>query len=239
MPGDEGGTGGSVAAGTRPDAPAAHRSRSLRAGLSRVHRPDIGRGVPGPAVRRHCAIFLGSSGNAKTALATAITYQAIQNGFTARFTSLHMLIRTLARATKADLLEEALLEYIEPDVLCIDEIGYLTLPEQDAANVLYRVVDARHQAKKAMIMTTNKALAAWGQVLHDGDLTGAIIDRVLARGQLFELRGLSYRTRHIPPEKLGVDPALILPGRHNPTPVLLPVLHEVYRFGRARGRALL
>lgn len=104
-------------------------------------------------------------------------------------------------------------EYTEPDVVVIDEVGYLTLPEQDAANVLYRVVDARHQAKKAMILTTNKALAAWGQVLHDGDLAGAIIDRVLARGQLFELRGLSYRTRHISPEKLGVDPALISASR--------------------------
>jgi DNA replication protein DnaC len=98
-------------------------------------------------------------------------------------------------------------------VLVIDEMGYLTLPEQDAANVLYRVVDARHQAKKAMIVTTNKALAAWGQVLHDGDLACAIIDRILGRGQLFELRGLSYRTRHIAPEKLGVDPELLTPGR--------------------------
>jgi hypothetical protein len=46
----------------------------------------------------------------------------------------------------------------------------------------------------------------WGQCLHDGDLAGACIDRILARGMLFELKGLSYRTRHIPPEKLGIEP---------------------------------
>jgi len=34
-------------------------------------------------------------------------------------------------------------------------------------------------------------------VLHDKDLAEAIIDRVLARGRLIELRGTSYRTRHL------------------------------------------
>lgn len=155
-----------------------------------------------------CAIFLGSSGNAKTGLAIAMAYEAIQQGYTARFTPVHALISTLARAAHQDQdrFEEALAQYVEPDVLVIDEMGYLTLPEQDAANVLYRVVDDRHKLKKSMLVTTNKALAAWGQVLHDGDMAGAIIDRILARGRLFELTGLSYRTKHIPPDKLGIDP---------------------------------
>src|SRR6185437_12204645 len=94
--------------------------------------------------------------------------------------------------------------YVDPDVLVIDEVGYLTLPEQDAANLLYRVVDQRYQRKKPMLVTTNKPLAAWGHFLHDGDWAGACIDRILARGTLFELKGLSYRTRHIPPEQLGL-----------------------------------
>jgi hypothetical protein len=34
-------------------------------------------------------------------------------------------------------------------------------------------------------------------VLHDPDLAEAIIDRVLERGRLVELRGASYRTRHL------------------------------------------
>ena len=46
-------------------------------------------------------------------------------------------------------------------------------------------------------MTTNKPLAAWGQVLHDGDLAEAILDRLLERGARFEMRRRSYRTRHL------------------------------------------
>ena len=47
-----------------------------------------------------------------------------------------------------------------------------------------------------MLFTTNKPLAALGQVLHDGDLAEAILDRVLDRGTHFILRGRSYRTRN-------------------------------------------
>ena len=67
----------------------------------------------------------------------------------------------------------------------------------DAANVLFHVVNERHLRRRPILMTTNKPEAAWGQVLHDSDLAEAILDRVLERGRLFELRGPSYRTRHL------------------------------------------
>ena len=51
-----------------------------------------------------------------------------------------------------------------------------------------------------MVFTTNKPLAAWAHVLHDPDLAEAILDRVLERGRLIELRGQSYRTRHLTKE---------------------------------------
>jgi DNA replication protein DnaC len=49
-------------------------------------------------------------------------------------------------------------------------------------------------------LTTNKPLAALGEVLHDGDLAEAILDRLLERGAHFALRGRSYRTRHLSEE---------------------------------------
>ena len=48
-----------------------------------------------------------------------------------------------------------------------------------------------------MIFTTNKALQAWGRVLHDEDLAHAIIDRLLERGRLLRLDGPSVRTLHV------------------------------------------
>lgn len=93
--------------------------------------------------------------------------------------------------------------YLQTHVLVIDEVGYLTYCP-DAANVLFQVVNHRYLHKKPMLFTTNKPLSQWGRVLHDPDLAEAITDRVLERGRFIQLRGPSYRTRHLKgPEKEG------------------------------------
>jgi len=78
----------------------------------------------------------------------------------------------------------------------IDEVSYLTVGG-DAANLMFKVVNERYLQRRPMVFTTNKPLAAWRLVLHDPDLAEAILDRVLERGRLVELRGASYRTRHL------------------------------------------
>src|SRR2546428_13884306 len=78
----------------------------------------------------------------------------------------------------------------------VDEVGYLTYGT-DAANMLFHVVNDRHRKKRAMIFTTNKALPAWGRVLHDEDLAHAILDRILERGRVLTLDGPSMRTKHL------------------------------------------
>jgi transposase len=75
----------------------------------------------------------------------------------------------------------------------LDDLSY----GPDAANVLFRFVNDSYLHRRPMIFTTNKPLGAWGRVLHDPDLAEAILDRVLERGRHLELRGPSYRTRHV------------------------------------------
>src|SRR5947207_14619198 len=68
-----------------------------------------------------------------------------------------------------------------------------------------------------MLFTTNKPLAAWGLVLHDPDLAEAILDRVLERGRLVELRGASYRTRHLKraePDRSHSPSPAVISGNH-------------------------
>jgi DNA replication protein DnaC len=155
----------------------------------------------------HTLILYGKSGRGKTHLAIAIAYRAIQNGFDAFFVTAAELIDELSAAFRNGTLATALTTYTHPDVLVVDEIGYLTYGT-DAANMLFHVVNDRHRRKRAMIFTTNKPLAAWGRVLHDDDLALAIVDRILERGRLLTLDGPSMRTRH-----LGVeDPTAVPPS---------------------------
>lgn len=140
-------------------------------------------------------VLLGPSGTGKTHLCCALGYKAIQHGHSARFVRACDLIDDLAAASKNGRLREATDAYLEPSVLIIDEVGYLHHADS-AANVLYGLVDARHQKRRPMLFTTNKPTAKWGDVLHDHQLADAILDRVLERGSVIELRGRSYRTKH-------------------------------------------
>ncbi len=151
-------------------------------------------------------ILSGPTGLGKTHLAIAIAYRAIQNGGTALFGEASHIIDDLSEASGKRRLRKALVRYLQPDVLVIDELGYLSYPA-DAANVLFQVVNQRYLQGKSMVITTNKPLPAWADVLHDADLAEAIIDRVLARGRLIELRGQSYRTRHIVKQSSNEPPS--------------------------------
>src|ERR1700757_4297040 len=151
-------------------------------------------------------ILHGKTGRGKTHLAVAIGYRAIQNGFETFCTTAAELIEDLSNAGRKGQLQQSLLTYTHPHVLIVDEVGYLTYG-QDAANVLFHVVNDRHLRKRPMIFTTNKPLSEWGKVLHDEDLAAAILDRILERGRFIHLDGPSGRTRHINLEQaLSADP---------------------------------
>jgi DNA replication protein DnaC len=142
-------------------------------------------------------ILLGKSGRGKTHLSIAIAYRAIQNGFTALFSTAASLIDELSVATTRGRFREALAVYLQPHLLVVDEVGYLSYGP-DAANLLFHIVNERHLRHKPIIFTTNKSpLTAWGEVLHDHDLAEAIVDRVLEKGRLILLDGPSYRTRNL------------------------------------------
>lgn len=136
-------------------------------------------------------ILEGPPGTGKTHLCVSIAYKAIQNGFSARFTTAAALINELRVATD---LNAALKPYVQPHVLVIDEMGYLGYGP-GAADVLFQVVDQRYLKGRPILFTTNKPLKMWGRVLHDDELARAIIDRTLHYGEYLKLEGDSYRLK--------------------------------------------
>lgn len=148
-------------------------------------------------------VLSGKPGRGKTHIAIAIAYRAIQNGYDARFVTAAELIDTLSAAARNGRLREATAEFVAPDVLVVDEVGYLHHAD-DAANVLFGVVDQRYLRKRPLVLTTNKRLQKWGDVLHDPDLAEVILDRILERGTHMALGGPSWRRRHLP-ETVDLD----------------------------------
>jgi DNA replication protein DnaC len=151
-------------------------------------------------------ILWGRSGVGKSALAIALCTKAIQQGATARFVTCTELIGELVQARARNEWEAALSRALKPEVLVIDEVGYLSYGPY-AANVLFPVVDKRYLAgNRPILLTTNKDPAEWGAVLHDTDLAAAILDRLLHKGEIVKMGGNSYR-RYRPGEASAVPAA--------------------------------
>jgi DNA replication protein DnaC len=80
-----------------------------------------------------------------------------------------------------------------PTCLVIDELGYLPLPAE-AASALFQVVSQRY-LKTSIVLTTNRGVASWGEVLGDTTVAAAMLDRLLHRSVVLNLDGDSYRLR--------------------------------------------
>lgn len=156
-----------------------------RSALGRFFGPEL-------VTEGRCLILCGRPGRGKTHLAIAIAHKAIQNGFDARFETAATLLTSLNRATRDGMIDSAMKLVVEPDVLVIDELGYLAYG-QDAANSLFQIVNQRCLKQKPIIITTNKKPEDWGKVLHDNDLGEAIVDRLMERGEVITLQGRSFR----------------------------------------------
>jgi DNA replication protein DnaC len=152
-------------------------------------------------------LLIGASGLGKTHLAIALGTQMVQLGYTVRFLTAQQLANSvLAAATRAEV-ERVLQPLISCDLLILDEFGYLSIDPR-LGPTLYEVVSGRH-LRRATVITSNKSLATWGEVIGgDSALMMAILDRLLQHGEVFYLRGPSYRLRGKEGMALPTPPAI-------------------------------
>src|SRR4051812_47844278 len=87
-------------------------------------------------------------------------------------------------------------KYMSTALLLIDELGFepMTRPE---ASLFFRLVTYRY-GRGAILITTNKSVRDWTELLAgDEVLAAAILDRLLHRAHVLNIKGRSYRLRDL------------------------------------------
>lgn len=135
--------------------------------------------------------FIGLPGLGKTHLMIAIALEACRHGYSVLFETAANIINRLHAAQKTGEIIRVLKYYTKPDILCVDEIGYLPI-DSEGANLLFQVISARYETGSIML-TSNKAFKDWGEIFKDATIASAILDRILHHCEVITIEGKSYR----------------------------------------------
>ena len=164
-------------------------------------------------IGRHEVVhFIGQSGTGKSHLAVALGVEAIRAGRSVYFCPLADIIDSLAKADREGRLRERIRYLCRTQLLIIDEIGYVTLGAA-AGNLFFQLVNARYE-RGAMILTSNRGFAEWGQVFGDPVIATALLDRLLHHAVVVHIEGSSYRMR----QHADLMPPALPPSLHSNEP---------------------
>ena len=143
---------------------------------------------------RESIILVGESGTGKTHLAIALAVCACQQGRRVRFTTLAGLANELQEAESRRELARVVGRYARIELLVLDELGYLALPER-AAELVFQVISERNE-RASLIVTTNLPFGEWTKVFPDPHLAKAVVDRLTHRAHIIETGTESWRFKH-------------------------------------------
>ena len=145
-------------------------------------------------IDRHEAIhLLGPPGTGKSHLAVALGVEAVKSGRSVYFSTLADLIASLAKAEREGALRERIRFLSAFALLIVDEIGYLPVVP-GGGNLFFQLVNARYE-KGALILTSNRGFAEWGELFGDPVVATALLDRLLHHAVVIQIEGSSYRLR--------------------------------------------
>ena len=131
------------------------------------------------------------SGTGKTHLLIALGTIAAEQGRRVRYLTCAQLVNELAEAADDKQLSRVLGRYARLDLLCLDEVGYLTLDPR-GAELLFQIITAREE-RASIACASNAPFSEWGNTFTDPRLAAAMVDRLTFNAHIIQTGTNSYR----------------------------------------------
>lgn len=151
---------------------------------------------------RDCVTLLvqGAPGVGKTHLCVGLGVKAIEQGFGVAFYRLEDLLHDMRKDAHVAPQRLRRKKYFNVSYLIVDEVGFEPMTREDAS-LFFRLVSYRY-LRGSTAITTNKSVKDWpGIFAGDEALATAILDRLLHKSVVLNIRGRSYRLQDL--EKLS------------------------------------
>ncbi|HKN18587.1 MAG TPA: IS21-like element helper ATPase IstB [Dissulfurispiraceae bacterium] len=144
--------------------------------------------------RKQGLVLAGNSGTGKSYIAKALLLIGCTKQYSCRYTTAADMLTDLMASRADNSFHRKLRQYISPDILLIDELGFDRLEQQDAKNasLFFKVIDGRY-CKNSTLLTTNVDFKDLGDYLGDPVVTTAIVDRMVHHSIILNIEGPSWR----------------------------------------------
>lgn len=141
--------------------------------------------------KKENAILTGPSGVGKSYLSQALGHQACLLGYSVVYTNTSRLFTKLKLAKVDGTYIKELKKLLKADVLILDDFG-LQAFDNYAREALMDIIDDRFN-QKSTIVSSQIPVSAWYDIIGEGTIADAILDRLVNSSHRIDLKGESLR----------------------------------------------
>lgn len=142
-------------------------------------------------IRKENIILTGASGVGKSYLAQALGHQGCMMEYKTIYTNTARLFKKLKLSKVDGTYLKELGKLIKADVLILDDFGLQSF-DNHARETLMDIIDDRYN-KASTIISSQIPVSAWYDIIGEGTIADAILDRIVNSSHRIDLKGESLR----------------------------------------------